>query len=127
MIEGLFDQANYQLAQKMMDYAAMRHEALASNLANAETQGYRRVDVKPNFQDSLRSAVEMGRVDQIREAKPEIETDPHAVTLRADGNNVELDRELMEISRNAMNYEFLTDYIGRTYSKLNKAISGKVG
>ncbi len=126
MIEGMFDQANYQLAQTMLDFAAKKHEALASNLANVETQGYRRVDVQTDFQQKLKSAMEMGQMDRVREMKPELETDPNTLTLRADGNNVELDHELMEISKNALNYEFLTQYINGTYSKLNKAISGNV-
>jgi flagellar basal-body rod protein FlgB len=41
-----------------------RQKLLASNLANAETPGYRPVDVDPRaFQAALRDAVDAGRVD----------------------------------------------------------------
>ena len=37
MIEGLFNQPNYVAAKKLLDVTALRHEALASNIANAST------------------------------------------------------------------------------------------
>jgi len=46
MIDGLFNQTNYVAAKKMLDATALRHEAIASNLANLETPRYKRVSSK---------------------------------------------------------------------------------
>ena len=37
MIDALFSQSNYLAAKKMLDASVLRHEAIASNLANLET------------------------------------------------------------------------------------------
>ena len=39
MIESLFSSKNYQASKKLLDAATLRHEALATNLANVETPG----------------------------------------------------------------------------------------
>jgi flagellar basal-body rod protein FlgB len=45
MISALFSQPNYVGAKKMLDATVLRHEAIASNLANIETPNYKRMDV----------------------------------------------------------------------------------
>ena len=40
MIDGLFAGANYTGLKQMMDATVLRHEAIASNLANVETPHY---------------------------------------------------------------------------------------
>ena len=53
MIDALFNQPNYQATRKLLDATVLRHEALASNLANLETPGYKRMDVAPVFETEL--------------------------------------------------------------------------
>jgi len=48
MIDALFADSYYTAAKKMLDVTALRHEAIASNLANVETPGYKRLDVACN-------------------------------------------------------------------------------
>ena len=57
MIEALFNQTNYAATKKMMDATALRHEAIASNIANIETPNYKRIDIAPSFQAELQSAM----------------------------------------------------------------------
>ncbi len=110
----------------MLDVSELRHQALASNLANAQTQGYKRVDVSADFSNQLRSAVQSGDASQIKSLNARIEVDSTAGSARADGSNVEMDKELMEISNNALNFEFLTQYMTGNYTQLKTAISGRV-
>jgi flagellar basal-body rod protein FlgB len=49
MIEALFSDSNYLAAKRMLDVTVLRHEAIASNLANVETPNYKRLDVSPSF------------------------------------------------------------------------------
>lgn len=123
MVNGMFTQTNYLLASKMLDATALRHEALASNLANLETKGYQRVDLAPDFGAQLNDAVMTGSARRIQSLQPKIQFDSHTPTLRSDGNNVELDSELMAINRNALNQEFLTQYMTGQYSSLRAAIA----
>jgi flagellar basal-body rod protein FlgB len=64
MIEALFNQPSYVATKKLMDATALRHEAIASNIANIETPNYKRIDVAANFTEELRAA--MGSRDSSR-------------------------------------------------------------
>jgi hypothetical protein len=47
MIDALFTDSDYVAAKKMLDVTVLRHQAIASNLANVETPNYKRLDVSP--------------------------------------------------------------------------------
>jgi len=67
MIDALFNQPNYLAAKKMLDVTVLRHEAIASNLANVEVPNYKRLDVSPSFESQLAQAV--ATAERLREAE----------------------------------------------------------
>ena len=94
MIEPLFASNNYQIACKLLDAAVLRQEAIASNIANAETPGYRRIDVSPSFANELRASVARGELRQTAATlQPTLEEDSHARSVRPDGNSVEIEHD----------------------------------
>lgn len=125
MIDGLFDSGNYQTAQVMLDVTTLRHKALAGNLANVETPGYRRVDIDPQFIDALQDAIANRETEKMNSLRPKTALDRDAVSLRADGNNVELDRELLAINENALEHQFMTQMVSSHAEKLRYAITGQ--
>ncbi|MFA5257213.1 MAG: flagellar basal body rod protein FlgB [Opitutales bacterium] len=126
MIEGIFTNDNYMLARKTLDYNNMRHEALAANLASVEVPGYKRMDVSASdFQAQLGKALQSGNKNAMDSVTPQISMDLTAVSSRRDGNNVEMDKELMEINSNALEYEYVTRYINHDYQMIRSAISGQ--
>ena len=125
MVDPIFHSANYQAARKMLDAAALRQEAIAANIANAETPGYRRLDVNFDFAEQLRSSLRTGELDRTMELKPKLVEDTHARTVRPDGNTVEIEHELLAMNRNAAEYEFLTEIASSHIKQLKLAISGR--
>lgn len=97
---SIFDVTQVAL-ERAMSGAAMRSEALASNLANVDTPGYQRQDV--DFHGSLRAALGAGDPGAAQFA---VATDPTAV-MRADGNAVDPDVENAQMARNGLEYEAL--------------------
>ncbi len=130
MIEPVANTPNYQLAQKLLDASVVRHRAIASNIANAETPGYRRIDVAPDFATTLRSQFAPGvaRPDMhaLSAIEPRLVEDASVRAVRPDGNTVELETELLELGRNQVDHEFLTDLVSRHIKQLKVAISGRV-
>lgn len=128
MILPVFQSDNYQLARKLLDAAALRQEAIAANIANAETPGYRRLDIAPDFAEQLRARSRAGELARggAEAVKPTLIQDPHARTVRPDGNSVELEKELLAMNKNAVEYEFLADIVSGNIKQLKMAITGRI-
>ena len=125
MIDGLFNQTNYVAAKKMLDATALRHEAIASNLANLETPHYKRVDVAPAFASELQQAVASKDAARIASVQPQLAADPTAVAVRKDGNTVQLETELLKLNQNFMEHQLETQLISGNMLKLRLAITGR--
>ena len=111
----LFSNKIGKLANKALDIHAQRALLINSNIANAETPGYKAADFKP-FEDQLKAAysskIGMTRTDprhmsgarnDLKAFKPEVEysKDPG----RIDGNNVNLDKEMTKLTENSTMYQ----------------------
>ncbi|MCK5225710.1 MAG: flagellar basal body rod protein FlgB [Planctomycetes bacterium] len=100
----------------------MRQTAISSNIANLETPGYRRVDVK--FDELLKKALNSpGDVD-INEIKPEIHN-PKLTPLNSNGNDVNLEAEVGEMVKNSLRYKTYIRLINKKYSQMDLAINVK--
>ena len=126
MIDPSFHSDNYQLARNLLDASVLRQEAIASNIANAETPGYRRVDVAGDFAAQLRTRLEAGTLaDRTPGFGPRLVEDPNARTVRPDGNSVDVETELLAMNRNAVEHEFLTEIVSSSLKQLRLAITGR--
>src|ERR1041385_4492508 len=125
MIEALFNQPNYLAAKKTLDAVAVRQEAIASNIANLETPGYKRIDLAPTFPPELDRACASGDAQQIAALKPTLAQDPTAVANSRDGNTVSLENEMMQLSQNAMTHTLETQMVTSMLMRLKMAITGK--
>ncbi len=125
MIDALFSQTNYAAMKKMLDATTLQHEAIASNLANAETPGYKRVEVSQSFSTELKAAMQSGNVAQIHSLRPSLATDVNAVANTRDGNTVQLEKEMMLLNQNAVAHALETQLITGQLLKLRLAITGR--
>ena len=125
MIDALFSQSNYLAAKKMLDAAVLRHEAIASNLANIETPNYKRLDVSSTFESELRQAVAGGDSDQIASTQPQLAVDTQAVSGRSDGNTVLLESEMLKLNQNMVEHTLDTQLVSGALMKMQMAITGK--
>jgi flagellar basal-body rod protein FlgB len=125
MIDALFNQPNYVAAKMMMDVTALRHEAIASNLANIEAPNYKRIDVSPTFENQLKQAVASQDPGQITGLRPELVVDSQAVSGRGDGNTVTLESELLKLNQNMVEHTLETQLVTNSLIKMRLAITGK--
>ena len=83
--------------------ASQRHNALAANIANASTPGYRRVDV--DFHGALAAA--LGSSDakhSVESAAFTTQADSVGIT-QADGNSIDIDNESAKLAANALEHQ----------------------
>jgi flagellar basal-body rod protein FlgB len=125
MIDALFSQTNYVASKKMLDATVLRQEAIASNLANLETPGYKRLDVASSFQTELQQALKSGNAGQMTSVHPSLEVDATANTGRSDGNTVQLEDELTKLQKNSVEHALGTQLVTGTLLKLRLAITGR--
>lgn len=124
MVDPIFQSSNYQLTRTLLDASVLRQNAIAANIANAETPGYRRTDLSPDFAAQLKTRLAEGGKD-FTGVSPKLAEDTHARTVRPDGNSVEIEREMLEMNRNTVDYEYLTDLVSRNIKQLRLAITGR--
>jgi flagellar basal-body rod protein FlgB len=91
-----------QLAlERSISGATQRHEALAANIANASTPGYRRVDV--DFHGALAAA--LGSSDArnaVRSTSFMTQADASVGSTQADGNSIDVENESAKMAGNAL-------------------------
>jgi flagellar basal-body rod protein FlgB len=99
----LFDTTQLAL-ERAIEGAAMRQTALANNLANANTPGYRRVDV--DFHTALGRALESGAGTRAALERTGLSAETDATgAVRADGSTVDADAEAAKLAANALEHQ----------------------
>ena len=112
-----------QLAlERSISGATQRQEALAANIANASTPGYKRVDV--DFHGALAAA--LGSSD----AKTKLATTSFATqadgtvgTTQADGNSIDVENESAKLSANALEQQAAVS-VARTRNAILRSAMG---
>jgi flagellar basal-body rod protein FlgB len=113
----LFDTTQTGL-ERALSGAALRQEAIASNIANVNTPGYRRKDV--DFQSALHAAWDQG-TETVAGMQPAVGDDPSSA-IRQDGSSVDIDVEAAAQAKNGLQYEAITQLMKTRVAILRSAI-----
>lgn len=120
------------ILQKALDGAWQRQRAISNNIANHETPGYKAIKV--NFEDSLEKEIEkLGKgvpskekiaegIEAVRSSDIDVYSD-YSTSERADGNNVDMDLENIDMAKTQIQYQYLTRSMTDMFSRLRYAIS----
>jgi flagellar basal-body rod protein FlgB len=123
---------NVERLRTGLDYHLQRHNVLVSNLAQAETPGYKPVDLTRNdFEGQMNVALAATGPAHVGAGATDpgfrIAEDTEA-KAGADGNAVDIDREAIKISSNQMRYDMLAQLASSELSGLEWAANdGKNG
>jgi flagellar basal-body rod protein FlgB len=97
--------------ERYMDLLSARQKIVASNIANADTPGFKTKDL--NFQSEFASAL-WGSQPQSAEVT--------GLPVKNDGNNVSLDREARLLAENALRFNLATSLIKGQIRMVKEAI-----
>jgi len=134
-----------KIMEKALDGLSARHKAISANIANAQTANYSRNDVV--FEEQLQNIVAMENVkedvkiqnskmplsvnysqaDLILKSNPYDNYSPNTIvdtdsSVVANGNNVNLEVEMVELSKNASKYNILAQLEGKYFNSLLEQI-----
>lgn len=132
MTDKLFG-GHYLLLKQALHACARRQEAIAHNIANVNTPGYRRVDV--SFEQFLRSTpIAPLRVSNPRHfSSPPLQTPSPRLSadedapMRPDGNTVDIEYEMAQLAENQIRFQALSQLITGRYQSLKTVITGGGG
>jgi len=136
---AILDKTSIPVASKGLDAYTHRGRAIANNIANVSTPGYRRIEV--SFEDQLRKALDkelnlagkrtdnnhffLGRkeIDHIKSEgyRVEDQTNPGEI------NNVDIDIEMAKLAENEIAFNFAAAFIRDRSSTIGEAIRGSKG
>ena len=126
---GVYDYIN--VLGKAADGAWARNEAIANNIANVDTPGYKRQDV--SFETELQHALKASKYrsldSKIADANEHLDRlEPRAYrdipnwSYRMDKYNVDIDTENVELASNQIKYNGITTSIDNQFKNLKTVI-----
>ena len=114
----------FPAVEDLLSWTSKRQQALAANVANMDTPGYRAKDY--SFDEAL-ATIDLSSTSSKHIAP--LEDANHArlydvdTKVKQNGNNVDLEREMKEITKNALQYITLVQYLNQKIRTLRAAIS----
>lgn len=124
---------NIDLMNKILSAKALRHGVLSNNIANVDTPNFKRSDV--SFEEKLGKALRDRSMSLYTTNENHINNEKNLTKLkpsiymqwdrihRNDANNVDIDKEMVELSKNMISYNILSDQIQKNFKILQSAIS----
>jgi flagellar basal-body rod protein FlgB len=111
-----------------MSGLAARQRSIANNVANVDTPNYKASEVR--FEDALKSAIGSGRPGTAPDqsslnAAASRSTLVDATSMRADGNNVDIDREMAILGETNLTYSAITQIMSSRLGILRNVITGR--
>lgn len=119
--------------QFALDGLSMRQRAVANNVANVDTPNFKSTEVR--FEDQLQRAMQQGSAGELvrtdarhldvgggTEFAPEVLT-LDDTTLRNDGNNVDIDREMVQLADTQIRYNTAIQMVSQRYGLLQTIIN----
>jgi flagellar basal-body rod protein FlgB len=134
-VETIFDRGSLPVLEAMVRFSSARHKAIANNIANAETPGYRAVDVPAeDFQRALARAIRAQRDSRIGVFdRGDLDAAPlrfgaarEAGALKENGNNVDLEIEMGRLARNGMLHNLSAALLAHQFGLLREAIGERM-
>ncbi len=97
----------------------LRQKAIANNIANLETPGYRRIDVE--FEQLLAKALGSSGTVDLSEIGPQIYR-PKQTPVKSNGNDVNLETEVGQMVKNTLRHKTYIRLLTKKYGQMELAI-----
>ncbi len=107
------------LLQLGLKAETLRQKAIAGNVANIESPGYRRVDVR--FEELLAKALQASDEENTADINPEL-FEPHKTAVKSNGNDVNLETEVGKMVENTLRHTAYVRLLNKKFQQIQLAI-----
>lgn len=97
----------------------VRQRTIASNIANLETPGYRRLDVR--FEELLAKALKSRQTADLGDLEPEV-YQPEGTSVKSNGNNVDMEMEIGEMLKNSLRQTAFVRVLRKKFAQMQEAV-----
>jgi flagellar basal-body rod protein FlgB len=129
MLDRILSNRAFNAAEGALDGLSARQAAIADNISNADTPGYKRKTVP--FEAALARAVNESispvtgaASNTVHAFHPSVVRET-STSVRADGNGVDMEREMVQLADNTLHYQTLTQFVQQFFQGLKSAIKGQ--
>ena len=126
---------NLKILEKSLDASLLRNEVIAQNIANVDTPGYKKRTVK--FEEYLANALKGSNFkgfkthskhisiggDNVDSIDIKVTQDYKELSMRLDGNNVDIEAEMAAMAKNTIQYNTLVQSLNSRFKSLKSVIS----
>jgi flagellar basal-body rod protein FlgB len=119
---------NYSGLEKAIDASVLKYNVISNNIANVDTPEFKKSTVK--FDSILSDVIDKNKNagsteldSKISSIEPEV-VKSNATSMRTDGNNVDIDTEMADLSKNTIEYNALIQEMSSSLKRLSIAING---
>lgn len=98
---------------------SLRQKAISNNIANLETPGYRRIDVK--FEELLAKCLNSKDTINLSKIMPQIYR-PEQTPVKSNGNDVNYEAEVGHMIKNTIRHKALIRLLGKKYKQIELAM-----
>ncbi len=142
--EIMFEKTHFMKTQDLlergMNNSILKRKVISDNIANADVPHFKRSEVI--FESMMKRAIESEKIEALKEVPTQISDERHIqffkpmdyrevqpktnidylTTMRADGNNVDVEKEVVEASNSQMQYMMMTERLNQNYRDLKQVM-----
>ncbi|EMI68321.1 flagellar basal body rod protein FlgB [Leptospira noguchii] len=140
MFEKTHFMKTQDLLERGMNNSIFKRKVISDNIANADVPHFKRSEVI--FESMIKRAIESEKIEAVKEVPTQISDERHIqffkpldyrevqpkantdylTTMRADGNNVDVEKEVVEASNSQMQYMMMAERINQNYRELKQVM-----
>ncbi len=126
-------QSTINVLEKLIGYTSLRQKVIAKNIANVNTVGYQKEDVKFNelLQQGLNVNMQVTNTKHFNRGLDADETSSEFTVVKDQSqdmvsgfNNVEIDKEMADLAENAILFKFAARKLNSYFKNLQDVIRG---
>ncbi|NBU98204.1 MAG: flagellar basal body rod protein FlgB [Spirochaetia bacterium] len=137
MFESSHFMKTQDLLERGLNSSLVKRRVIADNISNVDVPGFKRSEV--SFEENLKRAIESEKVEKLKTVPTKVSDERHInffnvpdyksvspsikidylTRVRADGNNVDMEKEMTDASHNQMHYFMMVERLNHNFKQIN--------
>ncbi len=125
IFDKLFSQS--RILESSLQASSLRNEVILNNIANAETPKFKKsaVQFESLLGDALDDARKTGEAIDLSKLKPAVNVVNKGYSARLDGNNVDIEAEMVLLYENSVRYDAMINSITSNSKRNSLVLNGR--